>query len=77
MQAHQSRDPDPRLFGGWSYYYPDGRTYDRWPRASITAWQVMALESARLGGLAVEGLLAVGPVTRGDCGEVAACEGCG
>ncbi len=44
---------DGRRSGGWSYYYPDGRTFDRWPRASITAWQVMALESARLGGLEV------------------------
>jgi hypothetical protein len=39
--------------GGWSYYYPDGATFDSYPRTSITAWQVMALESARLGGLAV------------------------
>ena len=44
---------DPRFFGGWSYYYPDGSRFDEWPRASITAWQVMALESARLGGIEV------------------------
>lgn len=44
---------DPRSVGGWSYFYPDGALFDRWPRASITAWQVMALESARLGGIAV------------------------
>jgi hypothetical protein len=39
--------------GGWGYYYPTNRVYDRWPRASVTAWQVMALESAQLGGLTV------------------------
>lgn len=39
--------------GGWGYYYPTSRVYDRWPRASVTAWQVMALESAQLGGIAV------------------------
>jgi hypothetical protein len=44
---------DPRSVGGWSYFYPDGAVFDRWPRASITAWQVMALESARLGGFEV------------------------
>lgn len=50
---NQNRTSDRRRNGGWSYYYPDGATYDRWPRTSITAWQVMALESARLGGLDV------------------------
>ncbi|MCY3003352.1 MAG: hypothetical protein NTV21_16275 [Planctomycetota bacterium] len=44
---------DARNVGGWSYFYADGAVFDRWPRASITAWQVMALESARLGGIAV------------------------
>jgi hypothetical protein len=57
--AQQDRRRDPRLFGGWGYYYPDGSDFqnggraDTWPRASVTAWQVMALESARLGGLEV------------------------
>jgi len=41
------------LYGGWSYFYQDDTTFDRWPRTSITAWQVMALESARLGGIDV------------------------
>jgi hypothetical protein len=50
---HQNRTRDQRKAGGWSYYYPDGRTFDAWPRVSITAWQVMALESARLSGLEV------------------------
>ena len=49
----QNRERDPRRFGGWGYYYPDGRVYDRWPRTSVSAWQVMALESARLAGLDV------------------------
>jgi hypothetical protein len=51
--SKQSRAKDPRLFGGWSYYYPDDHTFDRWSRTSITAWQVMALESARLSGIQV------------------------
>ena len=51
--SQQMHDRDPQRNGGWGYYYPDGATFDRWPRASITAWQVMALESARLGGLTV------------------------
>jgi hypothetical protein len=51
--SKQNHARDPKRFGGWSYYYTDDRTYDRWPRSSITAWQVMALESARLGGVAV------------------------
>jgi len=51
---HQSRDRrDARRFGGWSYYYTNDRTYDSWPRVSISVWQVMALESARLGGIEV------------------------
>ncbi len=49
----QSRKRDPRFFGGWGYFYPDERSFDRWPRTSITVWQVMALESARLSGVAV------------------------
>ncbi len=39
--------------GGWGYYYPDGRGSDGWPRVSVSSWQVMALESARLGGIEV------------------------
>jgi len=54
ITRHQNKRDDRRFFGGWGYYYPDGRTFDRWPRASVTAWQVMALESARLGGLDVD-----------------------
>jgi hypothetical protein len=51
--AKQNHERDRRLFGGWSYFYSDERTYDRWPRSSITVWQVMALESARLSGITV------------------------
>ncbi len=51
--AAQDEHRDPRLAGGWSYYFADGHAFDRWPRTSITAWQVMALESARLSGLDV------------------------
>ena len=52
---HQSRVRDPRTLGGWGYYFADGHVWngDEWPRTSVTAWQVMALESARLGGLTV------------------------
>ncbi|MEM1451788.1 MAG: prenyltransferase/squalene oxidase repeat-containing protein, partial [Planctomycetota bacterium] len=50
---NQLASRDPLLDGGWSYFYPSGRRFDRWPRASVTAWQVMALESAKLGGVSV------------------------
>ena len=51
----QSQRGDPRFKGGWGYYFPDGRVWnnDPWPRVSVTVWQVMALESARIGGLSV------------------------
>jgi len=50
----QLKDSDhPELVGGWRYYYPGGPGYDDYPRASISSWQVMALESARIGGLEV------------------------
>ena len=52
---NQVSSRDPLLDGGWSYFFPDGHTLDRWPRTSITAVQVMALESAKLGGLNVPG----------------------
>lgn len=50
---NQSKSRDPRNGGGWGYYNPDGAHYDKWSRVSVTAWQVMALESARLSGIAV------------------------
>ncbi|MBL8842175.1 MAG: PD40 domain-containing protein [Planctomycetes bacterium] len=51
MQQHGTRDP--RKEGGWTYYYPEGPGFDAYPRASISAWQVMALESAKVGGFEV------------------------
>lgn len=48
---NQSRSQDSRLGGGWGYYNPDGAHEDRWSRVSVSVWQIMALESARLGGI--------------------------
>ena len=53
LRNQHTRRDDPRFYGGWNYYYPDNEQYDSWPRVSVTSWQVMALESARLGGLRV------------------------
>jgi len=55
--SQQSERDDPRHRGGWGYYFEDDHVWNRdeWPRVSVTAWQVMALESAKLGGLEVEG----------------------
>jgi hypothetical protein len=53
LDMQQIRNRDPRVHGGWSYYYPDGSIFDTWPRASVTAWQVMALESAKLSGFEI------------------------
>ena len=50
---HQTRSGDQTRRGGWGYYRPTGRHVDSYPRTSITAWHVMALESARLGGIEV------------------------
>ncbi|MEW6073371.1 MAG: prenyltransferase/squalene oxidase repeat-containing protein, partial [Planctomycetota bacterium] len=53
--AQQQAGDNPRFAGGWGYYFADEHVWndDRWPRVSVTAWQVMALASARLGGLEV------------------------
>jgi hypothetical protein len=54
LLAMQTRDTgDLRKDGGWRYYYVEGPGFDDYPRASISAWQVMALESAKVGGLEV------------------------
>lgn len=50
---NQSSSRDPRNGGGWGYFNPDGAHFDRWSRVSVTSWQVMALESARLSGIDV------------------------
>jgi len=44
---------DRRNRGGWGYYSPNLRPEDRYSRTSITSWMVMALESARRGGIHV------------------------
>jgi hypothetical protein len=57
LLAAQDRRSDPRRQGGWGYFYPElergQRGDDGWPRTSVSAWCVMALESARLGGIEV------------------------
>ncbi len=41
-----------RLDGGWGYFYADeARSFDSYPRLSVSAWQIMALASAELGGI--------------------------
>ncbi len=51
---NQEHDPSDRdRFGGWSYYYHDGHRYDEYPRVSVTVWQLMALETAKLAGIDV------------------------
>jgi hypothetical protein len=39
--------------GGWGYFSPGLTREDDYARVSVTAWMVMALESARLSGVAV------------------------
>jgi len=53
LAMQQRGTGDPRKDGGWTYYYVEGPGFDDFPRASISAWQVMALESARVGGVEV------------------------
>ncbi|HZN38828.1 MAG TPA: hypothetical protein VFD82_08485 [Planctomycetota bacterium] len=42
---------DKRNRGGWGYFSPGLRPEDDYARVSVTAWMVMALESARLSGI--------------------------
>lgn len=53
----QKHSNDKRQNGGWGYYFADDHTWsgDHWARTSISSWQLMALESARLGGINVPG----------------------
>jgi hypothetical protein len=53
LEMQQRDTGDARKDGGWTYYYKEGPGVDAFPRASISAWQVMALESAKVGGLEV------------------------
>jgi hypothetical protein len=51
--SRQSTSRNVRNRGGWGYYSPRLRAEDNYARASVTAWQVMALESAKLSGIEV------------------------
>ncbi|HYC78093.1 MAG TPA: prenyltransferase/squalene oxidase repeat-containing protein, partial [Planctomycetota bacterium] len=53
IERNQNRGRDPRSRGGWGYYAPFRPPEDGFSRTSITVWQVMALESAKLAGLPV------------------------
>ncbi|MFT7668118.1 MAG: hypothetical protein ACI8X5_000805 [Planctomycetota bacterium] len=53
LRNQEQSNRDKRRFGGWSYYGSNSQHSDGWPRVSVSAWQVMALESSRLAGLAV------------------------
>lgn len=48
---HQGPRRDRRNRGGWGYFSPGLRAEDDYARVSVTAWMVMALESARLSGI--------------------------
>ncbi|MBL8730140.1 MAG: PD40 domain-containing protein [Planctomycetes bacterium] len=48
---HQGPRRDRRNRGGWGYYSPGLAAEDDYARVSVTAWMVMALESARLSGI--------------------------
>jgi hypothetical protein len=50
---NQSRARSLRNQGGWGYYSNRLTPEDSYSRVSVSAWQVMALESARLSGLEV------------------------
>ncbi len=55
VARYQQIDPDQEdYFGGWSYYYHRGQIADRYPRVSVTVWQIMALKTAQLAGIDVE-----------------------
>jgi hypothetical protein len=44
---------DKRNVGGWGYFSPQLPREDDYARTSVSAWMVMALESAKLSGIAV------------------------
>jgi hypothetical protein len=48
---HQGPRRDRRNRGGWGYFSPGLQAEDDYARVSVTAWMVMALESARLSGV--------------------------
>ncbi len=51
--AKQNDGRDKRNRGGWGYFSSALRAEDSYSRSSTTAWQVMALESAKLSGIEV------------------------
>ncbi|MGE3350975.1 MAG: hypothetical protein AB7O84_04525 [Planctomycetota bacterium] len=50
--ANQGPRGDRRNRGGWGYFSPGLRPEDDYARTSISSWMVMALESAKLSGIA-------------------------
>jgi hypothetical protein len=50
---NQDRSRDRRSRGGWGYFSPFLEPEDGFARTSVSAWMVMALESAKLSGFAV------------------------
>lgn len=48
---HQGPRRDRRNRGGWGYFSPGLRAEDDFARVSVSAWMIMALESARLSGI--------------------------
>ncbi len=51
LLLHQGPRADRRNRGGWGYFSPGLEPEDAYARVSVTAWMVMALESARLSGI--------------------------
>ena len=48
---HQGPRRDRKNQGGWGYFSPGLRAEDDYARVSVSAWMIMALESARLSGI--------------------------
>jgi hypothetical protein len=53
IERNQNRGRDRRNRGGWGYYSPSIPPEDAFARTSVSSWQIMALESAKLAGLPV------------------------
>lgn len=51
--ANQDDSRDTRSRGGWGYFSSVLRPEDGYARTSVTSWMIMALESAKIGGIAV------------------------
>lgn len=49
--ANQGPRRDARNRGGWGYFSPGLRAEDSFARMSVSAWMIMALESARMSGI--------------------------